>query len=73
MKGRIARYLSMEEYVVRPLTLRSIEGHDVLLDASHDLLNSIVESSGQHNRNPMDHTLRSVRSLYETDLDVIQI
>ena len=50
----------MEGYAVRPLTLRSIEGHDVLLDAAHDLLNSIVESSGQYNRNLMGHTLRSV-------------
>ena len=52
----------MEGYVVRPLTLRSIGGHDVLLDAAHDLLDSIVESSGQHNRNLMGHTLRSVWS-----------
>ena len=49
MKGRIARYLSMEEYAVRSLTLWSIGGHDVLLDAAHHLLDSIVESSGQHN------------------------
>ena len=34
---------------VRPVTLRSIRDHDVLLDTAHDLLNSIVESSGQHN------------------------
>ena len=36
-------------------------GHDVLLDTNLDLLNSIVESSGQHNRNLMGHTLRRVR------------
>ena len=63
----------MEGYVVRPLTLWSIVGHDVLLDVAHDLLDSIVESSGQHNRNQMGHTLKSVWSFYETDLDVIQI
>ena len=40
----------MEGLVVRPMTLRSIEVHDVLLDATHDLLDSIVESSGQHNQ-----------------------
>ena len=42
----------MEGFVVIPLTLRSIGGHDVLLDAVHELLNSIVELSGQHNREP---------------------
>ena len=42
----------MEGLVVRPLTQWSIGGHDVLLDTAHDLLNSIVESSGQHNREP---------------------
>ena len=63
----------MGGYTVRPLTLRSIESHDVLLDTNLDLLNSIVESSGQHNRNLMGHTLRRVWDLYETDLDVIQI
>ena len=52
MKGRIARYLSMEGFTVRPLTLQSIGGHDVLLDTAHDMLDSIVESSGQHNREP---------------------
>ena len=62
-----------EGYVVISLTLRSIGGHDVLLDVALDLLNSIVESSGQHNRNLMCHTLRSMWSQYETDLDVIQI
>ena len=40
----------MEELTVRPLTLQSIEGHDVFLDTTHDLLDSIVESSDQHNR-----------------------
>ena len=40
----------MEEYAVIPLTLRSIGGNHVLLDAAHDLLDSIVESSDQHNR-----------------------
>ena len=42
----------MEGYAVKPLTLWSIGGHDVLLDAAHDLLESIVESSDQHNREP---------------------
>ena len=42
----------MEGLVVRPLTLWSIGGHDVLLDTAHDLLDSIVESSGQHNWEP---------------------
>ena len=49
-----------EGYAVRPLTLWSIGGHDVLLDTNLDLPNSIVESSGQHNRNLMGHTLRRV-------------
>ena len=62
MKGRIVWYLSMKGYAAKPLTLRSIGGHDVLLDASHDLLDSIVESSGQHNRNLRGHTLRRVWS-----------
>ena len=38
--------------VVRPMTRRSIGGHDVLIDTANDFLNSIVESSGQHNREP---------------------
>ena len=42
----------MKGFVVRSLTLRSIWGHDVLLDTTHDLLDLIVESSGQHNREP---------------------
>ena len=42
----------MEGLGVRPLTLWSIGVHDVLLDAAHDLLNSIVELSSQHNREP---------------------
>ena len=37
-------------------------GHDVLLDTNLDLLDSMVESSGQHNRNLMGHTLRKVWS-----------
>ena len=45
----------------------------MLLDTNIDLLNSIVESSGQHNRNLMGHTLRRVWGGYEVDLDVIQI
>ena len=52
MKGRTAQYLSMKGLAIRPLTLRSIRGHDALLDAAHDLLDSIVELSGQHNREP---------------------
>ena len=42
----------MEGLSIRPLTLWSIEGHDVLLDTAYDLLDSIVESSDQHNREP---------------------
>ena len=42
----------MEGFAIRPLTLRSIGNHDVLLDTAHDLLDSIVESDGQHNRKP---------------------
>ena len=38
VKGRIARMLSMERFVVKPLTLRSIGGHDVWLDTAYDLL-----------------------------------
>ena len=44
------QYLSMEGFAIRPMTLWSIVGHDVLLDTAHDLLDSMVESSGQHNR-----------------------
>ena len=44
--------LSMEGFVVKLMTLRLIEGHDVLLDTTHDLLDSIVKPSGQHNREP---------------------
>ena len=40
----------MEGLAVRPLTLQSIGGHDVLLDAAHNFLNSMVELNGQHNR-----------------------
>ena len=42
----------MEGFAIKPLTLRSIRGHDVLLDTVYDLLDSIVESSGQHNWEP---------------------
>ena len=49
--------LSMEGFAVRPLTLWSIGGNDVLLDTSHDLLDSSVEPSVQHNRKPNElHT-----------------
>ena len=44
--------LSMKGFSIRPLTFRSIMGHNVLLDTAHDLLNSSVEPSGQHNRKP---------------------
>ena len=37
--------LSVEEIVVRPLTLWLIGGHDVLLDTAYDLLDSSAESS----------------------------
>ena len=40
----------MEGFAIIPLTLLSIGGHDVLLDTAYDLLDSIVESSGQHNQ-----------------------
>ena len=51
----------MKGFAVRPPTLLSIGGHDVLLDSTHDLLNSIVESSGQHNWEPNgSHTEKSV-------------
>ena len=42
----------MEGFAIRLLILRSIGGHDVLLDTTHDLLDSMVESIGQHNREP---------------------
>ena len=59
VKERIAQYLSMEGFAVRPLTLRSIRGHDALLDTAHDFLDSMVESSGQHNREPNEsHTYK---------------
>ena len=32
--------LHMERFSVQPLTLRSIGGHDVLLDTAHELLES---------------------------------
>ena len=49
----------MEGFAVRPLTLRSIRGHDALLDTAHDFLDSMVESSGQHNREPNEsHTYK---------------
>ena len=42
----------MEGFAVRTLTLCSIGGYDVLLDIAHDLFDSIVELSGQHNWEP---------------------
>ena len=42
----------MEGFAVRPPTLLSIGGHDVLLDTTHDLLDSSVKPSGQHNWKP---------------------
>ena len=51
----------MKGLAIRLLTLGSIGGHDVLLDTAHDLLDSIVESSDQHNREPNgSHTKKSV-------------
>ena len=58
VNGRIAWYLSMEGLTIKLLTLKSIGGHDVLIDTTHDLLDSMVESSGQYKREPMGHTLR---------------
>ena len=62
----------MEGLAIRQLTLRSIGGHDVLLDAAHDLLNSIVESSGQHNREPNRSHTYKINTRYKMDLDMIQ-
>ena len=42
----------MEGLAVSPLILQLIGGHDVLLDTAHDLLDLMVESSGQHNWEP---------------------
>ena len=57
MKGRIAQYLSMDGFAVIPLTLRSVRVYDMLLDTTHDLLDSMDESSGQHKREPNEpHT-----------------
>ena len=44
--------LSMKGFAVKPLTLRSIGGHNVLLDTTNDFLDASVEPSGQHNRKP---------------------
>ena len=46
VKGRIVQMLSMEGFEVRPMTLRPIRGHDVLLDTAHDFLDSSIEPSG---------------------------
>ena len=47
----------MEGFAVILVTLQSIRGHDVLLDDTRDLLDLIVESSGQHRREPNEsHT-----------------
>ena len=51
----------MEGFTIRPLTLQSIRGHDVLLDIVHDLLDSSIEPSYQHNRKLMGHTLISLK------------
>ena len=32
--------LHMEKFAIKPLTFRLIEGHDMLLDTAHDLLES---------------------------------
>ena len=51
----------MEGFAVRPVSLWSIGGYDVLLDTVHDLLDSMVESNGQHNREPNgSHTYKNV-------------
>ena len=40
---------------------QTIGSHDVFLDTAHDLLDSIVESSGQYNREPNgSHTKKSM-------------
>ena len=62
----------MEGSAVRPLTLQLIEGHDVLLESTHDLLDSIVELSGQHNQEPNGSHIYKMKTLYKTDLDMIQ-
>ena len=46
------QYLSMKGFVVRLQTLRSIRGHDVLLDTTHDLLDSMVKSRSLYNQEP---------------------
>ena len=46
-------YLSMKGFV--------IGGHDALLNTTHDLLDSLVESSDQHSREPnRSHTWKRV-------------
>ena len=46
-------YLSMEGLAIIPLTLlANWGGHDVFLDITHDLLDLMIESCGQHNREP---------------------
>ena len=44
--------LHMERFAVKPLTLLLIGAHDVLLDNAHNLLESMVDSSDQHNWKP---------------------
>ena len=44
--------LHMEGFVVKPLIIRSIGDHDVLLDIAHDLFRSMVDSSDQYNCKP---------------------
>ena len=46
VKERIVQMLSMEGFEVRPMALRQIRGHDVLLDTAHDFLDSSIEPSG---------------------------
>ena len=59
VKGCIGQMLSMKRFSVKPLTLWSIRGHDVLLNTTHDFLKSRVDSSGIHNWEPNgSHTLK---------------
>ena len=51
------RYFFMEGFVVRSPTFRSI-----VLDTAHDLLDSMVESSGQHNQKPTGSYLEECRA-----------
>ena len=50
----------MEGFAVRPVTLWSIRGHDVLLDTAHDLLDQWLNQVANITGTLMGHTLRRV-------------